>query len=70
MPNAQSPKNEWWGYLHTSGTVQAKRVFYDYDLCVQEAISSPFVSRVIYRFPAGTREEALAYIEAKLKEKG
>lgn len=70
MQNAQSPKNEWWGYLHIMGTIQVKRVFYDYDLCVQEAISSPFVSRVIYRFPAENREEALAYIEAKLKEKG
>jgi hypothetical protein len=52
------------------GTIQVKRVFYDYDLCVQEAISSPFVSRIVYRFPAESREEALAYIEAKLKEKG
>jgi hypothetical protein len=61
-------KNEWWGYQNISGSFQAKRAFYDYELCIQEAILSPFVRRIVYKFPADSREEALAYIKKELSK--
>lgn len=53
-------KNQWWGYLHVEGTLQAKRYFDPLDIA--EAYESPFVDRVVGPFSADTREEALSII--------
>jgi len=50
----------WWGYLHTSGTVQIKRYFSQLDL--DEANESPFVQRSYGPFPASGRDEAEAIL--------
>jgi hypothetical protein len=60
--------NEWWGYKHVSGTIHAKRVYYDYQLSIQEAILSPFVKCIVHKFQAESREEALAHIEKELNK--
>ena len=52
----------WWGYIHTSGTLHAKRYFDKRDL--QDAEESDFVDRV-FRPIEGTREDIL-----KIMEKG
>ena len=49
-------KNLWWGYLHTSGTIQIKRFFDQQDL--DEADQSPFVQGYYGPFEADGREEA------------
>lgn len=59
-------KNLWWGYVHTSGSLQAKRFFTPRD--TQEAEQSPFVKKVIYPFLAETREEALEYIKKQAED--
>lgn len=48
---------QWWGYLHVSGTLQAKRYFDVQD--IKEAIESPFVDKVHGPFPAQDRDDAL-----------
>jgi hypothetical protein len=58
-------KNLWWGYLHTSGTLQAKRYFSKLD--TDEAEESPFCQQVIYPFEAENREEALVYISEQIQ---
>lgn len=57
--------NEWWGYLHTSGTVQAKRYFSSED--ISEARESPFCAVVIGPFEAADREEALSIVTKATK---
>lgn len=60
----QSPKeqlNLWWGYKHTSGTLQAKRYFGALD--VEEARDSPFCEQVVGPFPAKDREDALEQVK-------
>lgn len=47
----------WWGYLHTSGTIQAKRFFSDEDIF--EARESPFVVKAVGPFSAQGRDEAV-----------
>ena len=58
-------KNQWWGYQHTSGTLQVKRYFDKRD--IQEANESPFCDIVIGPFDANTREEALLILTDRLK---
>lgn len=53
-------KNQWWGYLHTSGTLQVKRYLDPLD--IQEARESPFCSQVFGPFEASDRDEALAIL--------
>ena len=53
----------WWGYKHTSGTLQAKRYFGKLD--IQEAHESPFCDIVVGPFNANGRDEALEYIKSK-----
>jgi hypothetical protein len=48
---------KWWGYLHVSGTVHAKRYFSIKDL--EEARESNFVARVSSTFEAENSIEAL-----------
>jgi hypothetical protein len=52
--------NKWWGYIHTNGSVQAKRYFDPLD--IQEARESPFVAQVVLPFDAESREDALDYV--------
>lgn len=50
-------RNLWWGYKHTSGSLQAKRYFSKLD--ITEALESPFVEQVVGPFEAKDRVEAL-----------
>lgn len=58
-------KQLWWGYLHTSGTLQAKP--YREPLDIQEAKESPFCKQVVGPFEAANRDEALQYVEQNTK---
>lgn len=64
--------NLWWGYIHTRGTVQAKRYFDPLDL--QVARESPFCTQVFGPFEAADREQALKIVitnaQAKRKDHG
>ena len=51
----------WWGYLHTSGTIQAKPYFEPLD--ISEARQSPFCDRVFGPFKASNRDEAIDIIK-------
>lgn len=53
--------NYWWGYVHTSGTIQAKRYFGKEDIA--EAKASPFCARVFGPFPAMDRDDAIDTIK-------
>jgi hypothetical protein len=57
----------WWGYLHTSGTLQAKPYFEPLD--IQEAQESPFCEKVVGPFQAYGRDEALLIVESLLNDK-
>tara|TARA_R110000772_G_scaffold45089_1_gene103438 strand:+ start:18 stop:242 length:225 start_codon:yes stop_codon:yes gene_type:complete len=54
-------KNLWWGYIHTSGTVHAKRYFSEQDII--EANQSPFCDLVSGPWLATDREEALSMLK-------
>lgn len=56
-------RNLWWGYVHTSGTLQAKRYFDPLD--IQEAHQSPFCEQVVGPFEAKDRDEALEIVKQK-----
>lgn len=58
-----SNKRQWWGYLHTSGTLQAKPYFEPLD--IQEARESPFCDKVVGPFEASDRDEALEIVKQK-----
>lgn len=60
-------KNLWWGYIHTNGSIQAKRYFGELDIA--EAYESPFIKTVVHQFWATDREEALETIKKELLEK-
>lgn len=51
----------WWGYLHTSGTLQAKP--YREPLDIQEAKESPFCKKVVGPFNALNRDHALLIVQ-------
>jgi len=55
-------KMQWWGYLHTNGSIQVKRFFSQQD--ITEASESPFVSMAYGPIEAIDREDAIK----KLKE--
>lgn len=55
---------QWWGYLHTNGSIQVKRYFDARDL--SEARESPFVQRMTGTFEADSREEAIVIAGEKL----
>lgn len=57
---------EWWGYLHTNGTIQVKRFFDDLDL--QDAHESPFVERVFPPFKAKNRDDAIRIIMERVQK--
>lgn len=59
-------KNQWWGYLHTSGTIQVKRYFGKMDIA--EAIESPFCAEVFMPFEADGRDEAIKIITERINK--
>lgn len=52
------------GYVHTSGSLQAKRYFGPED--IQEANESPFCKQVVGPFYAKDRDEALEIVKQKV----
>ena len=56
--------NQWWGYLHEDGSVQAKRFYDQRDII--DANGSPFVDQVVDVFEANDRTEALETVKARL----
>lgn len=64
--NNSDPRNLWWGYLHTSGTIQAKRYFGKQD--IDEAFESLFCDIVYGPFPADNREEAIHHLQEQFKQ--
>jgi hypothetical protein len=57
---------EWWGYLHSNGTVQLKRYLGDPRDYTEDCEGNDFVQRVVPPFKANTREEALAILTDRL----
>lgn len=55
---------EWWGYLHTDGSIQVKRYFSLRDLL--EADESPFVQARTGLFTATDREAAYRKVKELL----
>lgn len=53
-------KNQWWGYKHDNGSVQAKRYFSRLD--ITEAQESAFIETVTGPFEAADRDEALKIV--------
>lgn len=49
---------QWWGYLHTNGSIQVKRYFSQQDM--DEAWESPFVIAVAGPWDCTGREEAIS----------
>lgn len=58
----------WWGYLHGSGHVQAKRWFGDPKDYTEDCKNNPFVLFVVEPFEAATREKAFEIIQKKCEE--
>lgn len=61
---------KWWGYLHTSGTLQVKRYhpqFGEGDM--DDAYSSPFCAKVVGPFYATSRDDALNQVKYLTSEK-
>lgn len=56
----------WWGYVHTSGSLQVKRYFSPED--ITEAEESPFCRQIILPFEANSREEALEFIKTRINK--
>lgn len=52
--------NKWWGYLHTSGSIHAKRYFDEGDLV--EARESDFVAKMCPVFEAESAVQAYKHI--------
>lgn len=62
------PLQKWWGYRHTSGTVQAKPFFSQDDL--DDAHESDFVAQVVEPFDCRGRDEALKIVEERTQCSG
>jgi len=58
----------WWGYLHSSGTIQVKRWFGDVKDYTDDCKDNPFVLEIVEPFEADNQEAARAYIENRLKD--
>ena len=54
----------WWGYIHNSGTVHAKRYFTKQD--IDEAHESPFVKEVFGPIE-GTRDDIIRIMDKDSK---
>jgi len=57
----RNSKPQWWGYRHTSGSVQAKRFWGDC-ASIEDAYDSDFVADVVEPFEADSRNEALRIV--------
>jgi hypothetical protein len=57
----------WWGYLHSNGTVQVKRWFGDHKDYTEDCEGNDFVVRVVRPFAADSREAAERHIINVLK---
>jgi len=55
----------WWGYVHTSGSIQVKPYFIPLD--IEEAERSPFCKKVYGPFIAKNRSVAIDCIEELVK---
>ena len=49
----------WWGYLHSNGSVQVKPIAWTFVDDIQDARASPFVKEVCSGVYAESREEAI-----------
>lgn len=58
--------NRWWGYLHTDGTVHAKRYFDQRDL--DEARESTFVDQIMEPFDAESSMDAVSTLRKFFNE--
>jgi len=54
----------WWGYLHSTGSLQVKRFFDSRD--ITDAQESPFVSLVKGPWEVSSRAEAIEKLEQDL----
>jgi hypothetical protein len=57
---------QWWGYVHTVGTIQVKPYYSSQDL--EEARESPFVQLVVGPFDASSREVAIKRLAVEQKK--
>lgn len=58
--------NRWWGYLHTDGSVHAKRYFDQRDL--DEARESTFVDQIMEPFDAESSMDAVSTLRKFFNE--
>ena len=58
--------NQWWGYLHSNGTIQCKRWFGDVKDYTEDCEGNDFVVQVVRPFSAINREEAMKYLMERL----
>lgn len=58
---------EWWGYLHSNGTVQLKRWYGDHKDYTEDCENNDFVVKVIPPFKASSYEEAMSKLINSLK---
>lgn len=59
---------KWWGYRHTSGTVQVKRYHDAED--IKDARASDFVAEIVEPFDAAGRDEALRIVANRTRAPG
>lgn len=55
-------KIEWWGYLHSNGSIQVKRWFGDHKDYTEDCYGNDFVVQVVPPFEADSRESAISHI--------
>ena len=66
LNNKEEVMNQWWGYIHTSGTVHVKRYFGPLD--IREARESDFCNIVRGPVEAIDREDAISKLFPEYKE--
>jgi hypothetical protein len=59
-------KYEWWGYLHSNGSVQLKRWFGDHKDYTEDCENNPFTVKVSAPFEAESGELAWRMLHARL----
>ena len=57
--------NRWWGYLHTDGSLHAKRYFDKRDL--DEARESTFVAEIMEPFDADSANQAWGMVRVHFR---
>ena len=57
-------ENKWWGYIHTSGSLHAKRYFDERD--IDEAMESPFCL-LVFQAVYDSREAVIKAMEDHLE---